>query len=118
VVTVTWDPLARPQADLAARAIRCPRPYAVEAHASYLHELAHVLFDDEELRALPRWRREATISRYVLRAWHDANLRDFDRCARHLASCLWSYIQDEQVPRVIIERHIPPALDWQRWRDA
>jgi hypothetical protein len=112
-VNVVWDPAGPPRADLATQTVYCPRPLTPEARAAALHEAMHVVHADE-LAGLPEWRRELAISRYALREWHDRGWGGFDRAAQHLARCLASYTGD--VPRAIIERDVPRALDWERWR--
>jgi hypothetical protein len=114
-VNVVWDPVGPPRADLATRTVYCAKPFAAEARATALHEACHVAYADE-MEGLPTWRRELAVSLRALRHWHRRAWPDFDRAARHLAIALKTYTDAEQVPRFIVERDVPRALDAESYR--
>jgi hypothetical protein len=108
---VIFDSAAPPRA--CGDVVVVPLPITVEDRAVQAHEVAHVEHRAE--LAHPRqWRREAKVSEYALRELWDRGHRgrDFDRAARCLARHLHSYIADQQVPRWLVQEHVPAALDW------
>jgi hypothetical protein len=110
------DSMARPRA-CADGTIVAPVPFTVEDRAVLLHEHAHQLMRSE-IAHLPQWRQEAEVSKAALRAMHDAGCSDdsFRRASRRLAAALSTYIEAERVARWVIEKHVPAALDRERWR--
>jgi hypothetical protein len=117
VVTVIVDRLARPHVNHAADTITVPPADTIENIAIRAHEYAQWLMRDE-IAHLPRWRQEVEISKAALRAFHDAGCSadSFRRASRRLAVALSTYLEAEGVARWIVERHVPPALDAERWR--
>jgi hypothetical protein len=113
-VTVLFDSVAAPCA-YADGTVIAPHPWTVEDRAVYWHEVMHVRNRDA-LRHLPTWRREAKVSERVLRLWHDEQWPGFGRAAARLAQALSTYIDAEDVPRVIVEHEVPRALRWELYR--